>query len=340
MFGYASNQKYDIFHSQAAMSLADPAAFNAFMIITNSVRDRLAGRNLPGVRVIRHRIEAIRIINERFRTQDLDACLSETSIFTVMLLTGMEKQWSVVGDEPEATGLRQLLVQKGGLKVLRQQHPVLELALYGLALLTPRMLDPGLPALYESGQPHYDTLQEHHALVGEFLGFLTLVDTKARQNASHYLPLHSTFAPGTTMHELLISPPESFGILSNKMTVVSDRLRAGVIFYVHCMFAHSSKPEGLAAFLKHLKSIIRLNWIWEKSLRMFQWMLIKDQQSAILANPNNAWMAFRFVSTMCLLSDATQKAVYESLLGLLSGTPTLSIDIKRIGDELEPIVVA
>lgn len=335
MFGYTPNPNYDLFHSQAKIALSDPAAFHAVMILTAMHRGRMYGRCLPGMRVLWHRIEAIRIINARFRTQDLDQCLSEGSIFAVMVLSGAEKQWNAIGDrEVETTGLRQLVIQKGGLKALHQQCPELELALYGLALLTPGMINPGLPALYEPSLPHCTRPQEQRLLAQELLDFLSLVNVTAEEQSGMHTDLIFAFAPDTALHQLLASPRRISGIYQNKMEIVQARLRGAILVYVHWMVLQSRDRKDLLNFSEHLRFVVRLEWLWKDSLRMLQWLLIKDQESTKLANHSVAWKTFRLVNTISTLDVATQSTIRDFLFGLLSILPLREIDMKSVEDQL------
>src|SRR5271163_2012320 len=78
LFQYTSNDTHDIFRHHASISLSDPAAFHAIMLMAAINRDRLVGRSLPGLRALYHRVEAIRLINERLDSKDPEVYLSES----------------------------------------------------------------------------------------------------------------------------------------------------------------------------------------------------------------------------------------------------------------------
>jgi len=345
MFRYEPNPHHDIFRPQFSLVLKDPAPFHCAMLVAANTLARLSGQSLPGLRVLYHRIEAIRLINERFArfnihdnaqhlSRDQEGCLSETSILAVMLLTGFElKKWQLIGkQEVQATGFQQLLVLKGGLKALGQ-HPVLETALYGIVLMTPSMMAAASPALYQTGQPHLDGILEQHALAVELMEFLTTTVVSEKQNSVPFSMLEFAFEPGSSMQQLMLSPPQMEGVYKDEAAILKERLRASVLFYVHCLIGAQKLPEDRLTLVNHLKWLIHREWIWKKSLRMLNWMLINKEETDGLADSDSAWRAMRLVNALFLL-QGTQGMVQEYLLGLLSGERRVSLDLERVSKEL------
>jgi hypothetical protein len=96
LYGYTPNGEDDIFaHRGLPISLSDPAAFHANMLMASISMDRISGHSLSGVRALRHRIEAIRLINEKLA--DPADCVSAGTIYTVTVLTCLEHNWGAVG---------------------------------------------------------------------------------------------------------------------------------------------------------------------------------------------------------------------------------------------------
>jgi hypothetical protein len=89
LYGYTPNGEDDIFaHRGLPISLSDPAAFNSNMLMASISLDRISGHSLSGMRALRHRIEAIRLINEKLA--DPSDCISATTIYTVTILVCLE----------------------------------------------------------------------------------------------------------------------------------------------------------------------------------------------------------------------------------------------------------
>ena len=321
MFGYVPNNKgFDIFRTQAQLALSDPAAFHSLMVISTLRQGQLAGKSLPGINALWHRVEALRIVNERIDSGDMEKCTSEGSIYAVSCLMGIGAGWNAVDqDEFDSSALNRLVLYRGGFQVLSQAHPVLEMSLYGLAVLTPGFLRSDLYTVNEltaADQQGQDTKGPLYSL----LGFVRGISNLKTKSPTALERVQAMFVPGTATYSLLSHTPDHPGVVEGRQHILRKRLRQHILLYTFCILLYAS-PFQIEDFWHHLQFVLRHNSIWQHSLRMFDWALIADVQRGALMFPAQAWQSYEMLCATYCLEEELQIDLVSYCLDLLSRRP-------------------
>ena len=318
-FGYSrNNDGFDIFQTQAQLALKDPAAFHSLMIMSTIKKGQLSGETVPGMNVMWHRVEALRMIKERIDGGDIDQCTSEGSIYAVMVLMGIGNMWNAVDqDEFDRSALNRLILHKGGLSIINQEHPVLETSLFGMAVMNPDMLRSDLYAVNASSA--LDRPQDTKSLLYALLGFLRNISGSEKKIPVTLSRLQSMFSPGTSAHALLTTTTDHPGILNHRQQVIQQRLRTHIVLYSFSVLLWAS-PYQIEQFINHLQYITGYETIWRRSLRMLAWALVADIPKGSLMFPTQAWQSYEMLCAVQCLSDVLQLQVLEYCLDLLINT--------------------
>lgn len=334
LYGYNRNESFDLFrHRGFPIAAQDPAAFHANMLMASINLDMLSGRSLPGMRALRHRVEAIRLINERLAVPVKH--MDESTIYTIIVLTCLEHIWGAIGRaEVHDGGLERVLIQCGGLKALRR-YPLLEHTLYSIALVTPKMLSFGAPDLYSEDEVHYSPRDERRAMATQLMDLLQ--STLSRAHSWPLSMLVFAFQPGSPLHEILISPAYDLSKpISRHGSEAAERSRLSILLHFHCMLMKLPEHAEIIKLVGKLNNIIREAWIWRNSLPMVQYMIVKAEFSAGLENVDLAWHVLRLVEICASLSKETYSNVKDYLFFLLSQSGNCPrLDLQAIQRDLD-----
>lgn len=319
MFGYmANNQGFDIFRTQAQLALADPAAFHSLMIISTIRQGQVAGKTVPGMSALWHRVEALRLIKERIDSGDMDKCTSEGSIYAVMVLMGIGAQWNAVDqNEFDSCALNRLILYKGGLSTVSQAHPVLEMSLYGMAVLTPGLLRSDLYTVNELSASNQQC-QDTKVLLYSLLGFVRGTSGLKDKSTTALSCAQAAFAPGGPLYSLLTYTPDHPGFNDDRQQMVRKRLRQHIMLYTFSILLYAS-PFQVEEFIHHLQFVMRHASIWQHSLRMFDWALVADIPRGALMFPAQAWQSYEMLCAVHCLAEDLQNDLVGYCLDLLTG---------------------
>jgi len=318
MFGYvANNEGFDIFRTQAQLALTDPAAFHSLMIISTLRQGQLVGKTVPGMSALWHRVEALRLIKERIDSGDMNKCTSEGSIYAVMCLMGIGAQWNAVDqNEFDSSALNRLILHKGGLSVV---GPVLEMSLFGMAVLNPGMLRSDLYTVTELSTSDQQD-KETKALLYSLLGFIRGISNLSTKSAKTLSRVQAMFAPGTASYTLLTYTPDHPGVYDDRQQMLRKRLRQHIVLYTLSTLLYASAFE-VEDFLQHLRFVLQHSSIWKQSLRMFDWALIADVARGALRNSLRSWQSYEMLSAVHELEEHLQNDLVGYCLDLLTGKP-------------------
>jgi hypothetical protein len=295
--------------------------------------DMLQGRSLPGMRALRHRVEAIRLINERLAAPMKH--LDESTIYTIITLTCLEHIWGAIGHkEVHGGGLEQALIKCGGLKALRK-YPLLEHVLYSICLVAPRVLSLGSLGLYSGDQSYHSRREERRAMATELMELL-----KSTISRSHSWPLSMlafAFQPGSPLYETMMSPAyERSTSNTGHSSEAAERSHLSILFCFHCMLSRLPDQGEIFKLVSKLNTLIRDAWVWQNSLAMAQYMIVKADNSAGLGDVNLAWHVLRLVEICGLLSTKTYSNMKQYLFALLSQLDRYpSLDLRAIQRDLD-----
>jgi len=330
MFGYMPNNNgFDIFRTQAQLVLTDPAAFHSLMILSTLRQGQIAGKTLPGMSALWHRIEALRLIKERIESGDMDKCTSEGSIYAVMCLMGIGAGWNAVDqNEFDSSALNRLVLLKGGLSVLSQAHPVLEMSLFGMAVLTPGLLRSDLYTVNELSVTNQQG-QDAKVLLYSLLGFLRGTSGLRRKSPSALGRVQAMFAPGTPTYSLLTYTPDHPGVYDHRQQILRKRLRQHIMLYTFSVLLYAS-PYQVEEFVEHLQFVLRHSGIWQHSLRMFGWALIADVPKGALMFPAQAWQSYEMLCAVHCLEEDLQNDIVDYCLNLLTGEVQASQSVNEL----------
>ena len=334
LYGYARNESFDLFrHRSFPIASQDPAAFHANMLMASINVDMLNGRSLPGMRALRHRVEAIRLINERLAvpTKHLD----ESTIYTIIALTCLEHIWGAIGhNEVHGGGLEHVLIKCGGLKALRK-YPLLEHTLYSICLVAPRVLSLGSLGLYSEDQSHHSPRDERRAMATELMELLQ--STISRSHSWPLSMLAFAFQPGSPLYETMMSPAyELSKSNTNHSSEAAERSHLSILLRFHCMLSRLPEQGEIVKLVSKLNILIRDAWVWQNSLAMVQYMIVKADDSAGLEDVNLAWHVLRLVEICGLLSTKTYRNVKQYLFTLLSQSERYpDLDLQAIQRDLD-----
>jgi len=319
LFGYIPNNNgFDIFKTQAQLALTDPVAFHSLMILSTLRQGQVAGKTLPGMNALWHRNEALRQIKERIDSGDMDKCTSEGSIYAVMCLMGIGAGWNAVDqNEFDSSALNRLVLLKGGLSVLSQAHPILEMSLFGMAVLTPGLLRSDLYMVNElsgASQQHQDAKVLLYSLLGFMRGTLGL----RNKSPCALARVQAMFAPGMPTHSLLTYTPDHPGVYDYRQQILRKRLCQHIMLYTFSILLYASSFQ-VEEFVHHLQFVLQHSGIWQHSLRMFDWALIADVPKGALMFPAQAWQSYEMLCAAHCLEEDLQKDIVGYWLDLLTG---------------------
>lgn len=314
------------------------------MLLASITHDRLCGRSLPGIRSLWHRVEAIKLVNERLDSPDPSVSLSDTTIYTVSRLHVLEKQYNALANnEVHTSGIHRLIVQSGGLTRLSQQHPSIEIMVYLSALVTPGMLRSAAPTLYQPDSRKTTIQEEKCILATELLAFLTDMTARGKLYSEMCTTVKDAIANTGPICKLLSHRLPVSSTLSEHaqkaMAYVNDRLRLACTLHLHCGYLLIESETGFASLVRHVEWVLSHEKLWRRSIRLMHYLLVQNETSANLAAPEMAWKVLRLAEATKLLSIPTAEKLFDALLGVLSGADgTEAIDLQSIKDELVPFM--
>ena len=323
----------------------DEAAFHALMLFAAVNDDRRSGRMLPGMRSLHHRIEAVKLINERLDSPDPAMYLSESTMYTVSRLHVLEKHWQALGDdEVHTSGVHKLLVLYGGLHKLSRERPELTTVIYLSALVTPGMLRSASPALYGIVKNTFTRQQEEDALARELLEFLEEMIAKGKQHYDACAMVKSTAGNTGPICRLLTAPPSTSKSLPEHtqcaMLALQDQLRLACTIQFHLSILSITSREHFIAIVHHLQWILSLERLWRTSLRLMHYLLVQDSSTTNLAYPELVFKVLRLTDAVKLLPENTRESLRDAMLGILSGVNSPdAIDMGTVRRELAPYLL-
>lgn len=333
LYGYTPNEAVDLIrHRGFVIAAQDAAAFHTNMLLATVNLDLLKGRTLPGMRALGHRVEAIRLINERL-AEPIEK-MEQSTIYTIIVLTCLQYVWRAVGsEEVRDGGLQQLLIKCGGLKALRR-YPLLEHTLYGVALVTPRMLSFASPDLYSEDEIRLTPEDERRAVSGELLELLHSI--KTRDHSWPISMLAFAFQPSSLLQNLIVSPTSDvLPSAADHTREAAERARLSILLHFHCILARLPEHAEIIKLARKLNNLIRDAWIWQNSLTMVQYMIVKAEDSAGIEDPDLAWQVMRLVEISALLAKETYNNMKEYMFALLSqSTSPPKLDLQLIQRDL------
>jgi hypothetical protein len=336
LYGYARNDSVDIFrHRGFPIASRDPAAFHANMLMASINLDILKNRSLPGMRALRHRVEAVRLINERLAVPT--KYLDESTLYTIITLTGLEQIWGAIGhNEVHSGSLEQVLIKCGGLKALRK-YPLLEHTLYSICLVVPKILSFGILGLYSGDNPHHSPREERRAVAAELVELLQ--STTSRSHSWPLSMLAFAFQPGSPLHETMMSPAYDLSKSNSRhSSEAAERSHLAILLRFHCVLRRLPEHAEVIKLVAKLNALIRDAWIWQNSLAMVQYMIVKADDSAGLEAVSLAWHVLRLVEICGLLSNATYQHVKQYLFILLCQSEDYPrLDLQAIQRELDAL---
>lgn len=336
-FGYLENDEgFDIFRTQAQLALRDPAAFHSLMIISTIRKDQLSGQTLPGMNVLWHRVEALKQVKGRIDGGDMVQCTSEGTIYAVMVLMGIGSLWNAVDpNEFHKSALNRLILYKGGLNMLSRSNPVLEMSLFGMAILSPGLLRSDLYAVNELSA--LDQHQDSRTLLYSLMGFLRGVSGCPEKIPVTLSRVQSIFSPGTPANSLLSFTPNHPGILDNHQHRLQQRLRQHIVLYVFSVLLWAS-PFQIEHFFNHLHYILGHANIWRNSLRMLAWALVANVQEGSLLLPAQAWQSYEMLCAVHSLDEELQNDVLGYFLELLTGRNAVVRDAGELMSKIRAVM--
>ena len=323
----------------------DEAAFHAMMLFAAVNDDRRSGRMLPGMRSLHHRIEAVKLINERLDSPDPAMYLSESTMYTVSRLHVLEKHWKAIGDdEVHTSGVHKLLVLYGGLHKLSRERPALTTVIYLSALVTPGMLRSASPALYGITTTTFTRHQEQEALARELLEFLEEMTAKGQRHYDACALVKSTTGNTGPICRLLTASPSTSRVLpehtQSAMLRLQNQLRLACTIQFHLSILSINSQAAFAAIVDHLRWILTLERLWRTSLRLMHYLLIQDPSTTNLGYPELVFKVLRLTDAVKLLPEDTQESLRDAMLGVLSGVNgTDAIDMGIVRRELAPYLL-
>ena len=333
LYGYARNDSYDVFRQRGLpIASQDPAAFHANMLMACINLDMLNGHTLPGMRALRHRVEAVRLINERLAVPMKQ--LDESTIYTIIVLTCLEHIWGAVGHkEVHSGGLDQVLIRCGGLKALRQ-FPLLEHTLYSICLVTPQMISLSDPDLFSKDRLHYTQQDERRSMASELVELL--VSTISREHSWPLSMLAFAFQPGSPLHGTLMSAANDLSTPNARhSSEAAERSHLSILLHFHSILMRLPEHVEIVKLVRRLTNLNRDAWIWQNSLVMAQYMIVKAEDSAAIEDVNLAWHVLRLVEVCALLPDETYCNVKHYLFSVLSQSGSYpKLDLQKIQKEL------
>ena len=334
LYGYARNDSFDLLRQRAfVIASQDPAAFHTNMLLASINLDLLSGNTLPGMRALRHRVEAVRLINERLAVSTKH--LGESTIYTIIVLTTLEHIWGAIGrKEVYSEGLDQVLIKCGGLKALRK-FPLLEHVLYSICVVNSQLISLSDPDLFSEDQSHSSQQDECRSMANELVQLL--YSTIAREYSWPLSMLAFAFQPGSPLHETLMSP--AFYLSKPNVphsSEAAERSRLSILLHFHSILMRLPEHVDIVKLVRKLTNLNRDAWIWQKSVVMAQYMIVKAEDSAAIEDANLAWHVLRLVEVCALLSDETYSNVKHYLFSVLSQSGSYpSLDLQKIQRELD-----
>ena len=307
MFGYEPTSNIGTFQSIAALSLKDPAPFHCLLWFTTMMRESFSGQLYPGQRARYHLHEGLRILASRFSEGDPNDMLSEGTILAFMAMT-IAKNWQATSRDFNEHNFQRLLIRKGGLRALHRQHPAVEMIVWVGVSYTSGLLDLSVPALYNSSPDRRNDLSRKRTLSLELRSFLKLV-SRTLLNA------HKLFGHDTPAFQLITSRSNIPGILQQNIDNARQSLSWAVVIYTLGMLTGIQDQESIDT---RLGSIASRTWMWRNSMYMLLSMLVRNDGSATLEDSVLAWKTLRLRYAITLCPQATQDAIWTSLLSTLT----------------------
>lgn len=118
----------------------------------------------------------------------------------------------------------------------------------------------------------------------------------------------------------------------------AERSYLSILLRFHCILRRLPEQSDLIALVTKLNALIRDAWVWQNSLAMVQYMIVKADDSASLKDANLAWQVLRLVEVCGLLSHETYNNVKQYLFVLLSQSEDYSpLDLQAVQRDLDAI---
>ena len=336
LFGNPKGSEFDIIRDRDfSVAISDPAPFHALLLVASIYLDHLRGLPPQGDRSAWHRLEAVRLINQRLG--DPAERSREGTLHAVALMASVERLWGT-GHEVHVAGLHQLVVEMGGLAALRS-FPRLECTLFAFGLTTPGIAQLGNLVFSGSRQRGLSPAQEREMLASEFWSFFADVVVHSVSSPHLLGSCAQVVKPGSAMYNLLTAPTWHATPLHPPHSVsIHERIRLNTLIYLHCTLLQAQGAADLKENVKHLWWLLRRERIWKGSLRMLQYLLVKEEMSVRLRDPDLAWKSLRLLSVAEWLSPSSFNNLKIYLLNLLSGGDQgTALDLDQVRDEIFPL---
>src|SRR3954452_23531222 len=107
--------------------------------------------------------------------------------------------------------------------------------------------------------------------------------------------------------------------------VSRECLRLNSLVYIHCTLLQSHAQANIEENARHLRWLLQYDRNWKRSLRMLQHVLVIEETSFKLRDPDLAWKSSRLVSVMEWLGPSSYESLKTYLLELLSGGRPLKL---------------
>lgn len=333
IFGSPTDSEYDIVRDRDfAVALTDSATFHALLLTAGTYLDYFRGLPQHNARALWHKHEAIDIISQRL--EDPIARNSEGTLHAVALIASIEHKWGS-GHEVHVKGLLNLVSQMGGIEELRKR-PRLEHTLFSFGLTNPGIA--GLASFLGSSQHLLLTSQRRQVLRSEFWSFLGDIMIHSVSDP-HLFELYAPLLKfGSAIHELLIAPTWHATPLRPEHSVrLHERIRVNTLLYMHCAILKAQVQGDPDTAVGHLKWLLLRENSWCGSLRMLQYLLVKDETSTSLRDSGLAWKSLRLLSVMEWLRPTVFVQTTKYLLDVLTvGGGMTVLDLEQLRDDVFP----
>ena len=123
---------------------------------------------------------------------------------------------------------------------------------------------------------------------------------------------------------------------TNHSSEAAERSHLSILLRFHCMLSRLPEQGEIVKLVSKLNILIRDAWVWQNSLAMVQYMIVKADDSAGLEDVNLAWHVLRLVEICGLLSTKTYRNVKQYLFTLLSQSERYpDLDLQAIQRDLD-----
>ena len=336
LYGYPSNNEhFDVFETQIQLALTDATAFHSLMTISTMRKDAESGKTLPGLSFLYHRAQAIRLVTNRLEQGKLSDCTSQGFIYAIMVLMSISRTWGAIDvDIINAEALNHLVVLKGGIKFISKDHPVLETALFGTAILNSGIIRSGL---YDISGTEQLPQEDPRGLLYNALSFLRATTNIYRRRPEALAKIHNFFAPGTVAFNLMVEQHAIPGMANERVVRIMSRCIGQLAAYICSVLIYGCDNQ-LQRFLQHLDFVEKRSHIWKNSLRLLVWAVLCDVKSGSLMFSALAWQAYQICCIGPYISMPIAMSGILGYMSFLTGDPSGPARIEDVCEEIRAIM--